>query len=41
MSKIFVRGVEGLLGLSPLGLISCLLRGKVKPLYIRKGDVSI
>jgi len=22
-----VRGVKGLLGLSPLGLISCLLRG--------------
>jgi len=31
-----VRGVEGLLGLSPLGLISCLLRGKVKPLYMRR-----
>ena len=25
-----VRGVKGLLGLSPLGLISCLLRGQVK-----------
>ena len=36
-----VRGVKGLLGLSPLGLIRCLLRGKVKPLYIRRGDVSI
>jgi hypothetical protein len=43
-----VRGVKGLLGLSPLGLISCLLRGQVSlacksrnPLYIRRGDVSI
>ena len=24
-----VRGVKGLLGLSPLGLVSCLLRGQV------------
>jgi len=36
-----VRGVKGLLGLSPLGFISCLLRGKVKPLYIKRGDASI
>jgi hypothetical protein len=43
-----VRRVKGLLGLSPLGLISCLLRGQVNlacksrnPLYIRRGDVSI
>jgi hypothetical protein len=43
-----VRRVKGLLGLSPLGLISCLLRGQVSlacksrnPLYIRRGDVSI
>jgi len=26
---VFVRGVKGLLGLSPLGLISRLLRGQV------------
>jgi hypothetical protein len=36
-----VRGVKGLLGLSPLGLISPLLKGQVKPLYIMRGDVSI
>ena len=36
-----VRGVKGLLGLSPLGLISRLLRGQVRPLYIMRGDVSI
>jgi len=36
-----VRGVKGLLGLSPLGLISRLLRGQVRPLYIMGGDVSI
>jgi hypothetical protein len=37
-----VRRVNGLLGLSPLGLISPLLRGQVRPLlYIRRGDVSI
>jgi hypothetical protein len=37
-----VRRVKGLLGLSPLGLISRLLRGQVRPLpYIRRGDVSI
>ena len=35
-TSLSVRGVKGLLGLSPLGLISCLLRGKVKPLYIRR-----
>ena len=33
-----VRGVKGL---SPLGLISRLLRGQVRPLYIIRGDVSI
>jgi hypothetical protein len=43
-----VRRVKDLLGLSPLGLISRLLRGQVslackssKPLYIKRGDVSI
>jgi len=36
-----VRGVKGLLGLSPLELISRLLRGQVRPLYIMRGDVSI
>jgi hypothetical protein len=37
-----VRRVNGLLGLSPLGLISRLLRGQVRHLlYIRRGDVSI
>jgi hypothetical protein len=37
-----VRRVNGLLGLSPLGLISRLLRVQVRPLlYIRRGDVSI
>ena len=36
-----VKGVKGPLGLSPLGFISCLLRGKVKPLYIKRGDASI
>jgi hypothetical protein len=37
-----VRRVKGLLGLSPLGLISRLLRGQVRLfLYIRRGDVSI
>ena len=36
-----VRGVKGLLGLSPLGLISRLLRGQVRHLYIMRGDVSI
>jgi hypothetical protein len=36
-----VRGVKSLLGLSPLGLISRLLRGQVRPLYIMRGDVSI
>jgi hypothetical protein len=37
-----VRRVKGLLGLSPLGLTSRLLRGQVRPLpYIRRGDVSI
>jgi hypothetical protein len=41
MSNDNVRGVKGLLGLSPLGLISCLLRGLVKPLYKMRGDVSI
>jgi hypothetical protein len=39
--SIPVRGVKGLLGLSPLGLISPLLKGQVKPLYIMRGDVSI
>jgi hypothetical protein len=33
---------KGLLVLSPLGLISRLLRGQVRPLlYIRRGDISI
>ena len=36
-----VRGVKGLLGLSPLGLISRLLRVQIRPLYIIRGDVSI
>jgi hypothetical protein len=36
-----VRRVKGLLGLSPLGLISRLLRDQVRPLYIMRGDVSI
>jgi hypothetical protein len=37
-----VRRVKGLLGHSPLWLISRLLRGQVRPLlYIRRGDVSI
>jgi hypothetical protein len=42
------RRVKGLLGLSPLGLISRLLRDQVSlacksrnPLYIRRADVSI
>jgi hypothetical protein len=34
---VSVRRVKGLLGLSPLGLISRLLRGQVRPLlYIRR-----
>jgi hypothetical protein len=37
-----IRRVKGLLGLSPLELISRLLRDQVRPLlYIRRGDVSI
>jgi hypothetical protein len=37
-----VRRVKGLLGLSPLWLISCLLRDQARPLlYIIRGDVSI
>jgi hypothetical protein len=37
-----VRRVNGLLGLSPLGLIYPLLRGQVRSLlYIMRGDVSI
>jgi hypothetical protein len=37
-----VRRVKGLLSLSPLGLISRLLRGQVRPLlYIMREDVSI
>jgi len=36
-----VRGVKSLLGLSPLELISRLLMGQVRPLYIMRGDVSI
>jgi hypothetical protein len=41
-ASITVRRVKGLLGLSPLGLISRLLRGQVRPLlYIRREDVSI
>jgi hypothetical protein len=36
----YVRGVESLLGLSPLGLISRLLMGQVRPLYIMSRPYS-
>jgi len=46
--SLIVRRVKDLLGLIPLELISRLLRGQVslackssKPLYIKRGDISI